>query len=271
MNIPAAIALGGLSVSTGLHAAASLALLRLRKTSRGQVLPHFAPPVSILKPLSGLDDGLEENLESFFRLDYRRYEVVFSFASDADPAYPIARLVADRHPRIPSTFVFDERDGGGNAKIDRLAAALEKSRHRMILTSDGNVRVRPDFLSRAVSHFAQSGVGLVSHLFLATGAVTPASRIESLYLNGCLQPGTAAVSGILGIPCVTLRANTERPITCEIGTNLLVGTRPDCIREGAFGVLAGRERKSSIPKYWDGQAAERIVRIIMGARQAAVA
>jgi ceramide glucosyltransferase len=202
MNLPAAIALGGLSVSTGLHAAASLALLRLRKTGRGQVLPHFAPPVSILKPLFGLDDGLEENLESFFRLDYGCYEVVFSFVADTDPAYPIARRVADRHPGIPSTFVFDGRDGGGNAKIDRLAAALEKARHRMILTSDGNVRVRPDFLSRAVSHFAQSRVGLVSHLFLATGAVSLASKVESLYLNGCLQPGTAALSGILRIPCV---------------------------------------------------------------------
>jgi ceramide glucosyltransferase len=110
--------------------------------------------------------------------------------------------VADRHPRIPSTFVFDARDGGGNAKVDRLVAALARARHRMILSSDGNVRVRPDFLGRAVSHFGQSRVGLVSHLFLATGAVSLASRVESLFLNGCLQPGTAALSGMLRMPCV---------------------------------------------------------------------
>jgi ceramide glucosyltransferase len=68
--------------------------------------------------------------------------------------------------------------------------------------SDGNVRVHPDFLARAVSHFADSRVGLVSHLFRAAGAVSIASRIETLYLNGCLLPGTAAISGILRMPCV---------------------------------------------------------------------
>ncbi len=110
--------------------------------------------------------------------------------------------MADRHPRIASTFVFDARDGGGNAKIDRLAAALARARHRMVLCSDGNVRVRPDFLGRAVSHFAESRVGLVSHLFFAAGAVSLASRVESLFLNGCLQPGTAALAGLLRMPCV---------------------------------------------------------------------
>jgi ceramide glucosyltransferase len=202
MTLAAALAVGGLCACAAIYAAAAWTLLRLRKTSRGEAAPAFAPAVSILKPLCGLDEGLEENLESFFRLDYRRYEVVFSFAAGTDPAYPVARRVADRHSGIPSAFVFDARDGGGNAKVDRLVAALARARHRMILSSDGNVRVRPDFLGRAVSHFGQSGVGLVSHLFLATGAISLASRVESLFLNGCLQPGTAALSGMLRMPCV---------------------------------------------------------------------
>jgi ceramide glucosyltransferase len=68
--------------------------------------------------------------------------------------------------------------------------------------SDGNVRVRADFLGRAVSHFADRRVGLVSHLFAAAGAESVASRVEALYLNGCLLPGTAAIAGILKTPCV---------------------------------------------------------------------
>ena len=202
MTLPAALALTGLAASAAVYAAAALTLSRLQRTARGEPAPAFAPAVSILKPLCGFDEGLEENLASFFRLEYRRYELVFSFASDADPAYAIARRVADRHPWVPSTFVFDPRDGGGNAKIDRLAAALARARHRMVLCSDGNVRVRPDFLGRAVSHFAESRVGLVSHLFLARGAVSLASRVESLFLNGCLQPGTAVLAGLLRRPCV---------------------------------------------------------------------
>lgn len=202
MNLPAALALGGLAASAAIYAGAAAALLRLRMTSRGEPVPGFAPAVSILKPLCGLDEGLEENLESFFRLEYDRYEIVFSFAADTDPAYPVARRVADRHPGVPSVFVFDARDGGGNAKVDRLAAALGRARHRLVLSSDGNVRIRPDFLRRAVSHFADPRVGLVSHLFRASGAVSMASRLEALFLNGCLQPGTAAVASVLRMPCV---------------------------------------------------------------------
>jgi ceramide glucosyltransferase len=202
MRALAAVGLAGLGVSTALYAVAAAEVRWLRKTGRGQRVPGFSPPVSILKPLRGLDEGLEENLASFFRLQYPRYEVVFSFADRSDPAYPVAREVADRYPKVPATFVFDPRDSGGNAKIDRLAAAAEHARHRLLMFSDGNVRVRPDFLGWAVSYFADSRVGLVSHLFRASGASSLASRIESLLLNGCLLPGTASIAGILKMPCV---------------------------------------------------------------------
>lgn len=207
-------ALGGLLLSVVIHAASSAALLAARRRSRGEAVPGWTPGVSIVKPLCGVDEGLAENLDSFFRLDYRDerdgdepggFEVIFSFATAQDPAYPIARRVADRHPEIPSVFVFDGREPGGNAKVNRLTAGLRHARHRLILFSDGNVRVRPDFLRRAVSEFAptQTGqTGLVSHLFFARGARGLAARLESLYLNGCLQGGTALLAGGLHMPCV---------------------------------------------------------------------
>jgi ceramide glucosyltransferase len=202
MRALAAAGLAGLAVSTAVYAVAAAEVRWLRRTARGHRVPGFTPPVSILKPLSGLDEGLEDNLASFYRLAYPGYEIVFSFASASDPAYPVARRVADRHRAVPTAFVFDPRDSGGNAKVDRLAAATERARHRLVMFSDGNVRVHPDFLARAVSHFADPRVGLVSHLFRAAGAESLASRVETLYLNGCLLPGTSAISGILRMPCV---------------------------------------------------------------------
>jgi ceramide glucosyltransferase len=203
-------AFAGLSLSVAAYAGSALALLAARRRSKGEPIRGWEPGVSIVKPLCGVDEGLEENLESFFRLEYPagRHEVLFSFASEKDAAYPIARRVADRHPGIPSLFVFDGREPGANAKVNRLTAALRYARHRLILFSDGNVRVRPDFLRRAVSWFAspnpasRNRVGLVSHLFLARGATGMASRIETLYLNGCLQGGTALLSGAMQMPCV---------------------------------------------------------------------
>ena len=193
----------GLAASVVAYSLSLVALNRIRRPwTRAMPLPALSPPVSILKPLCGTDDELEENLESFFRLDYPSYEVVFSFTGREDPAYPVTRRVADRHPAVPSTFVFDPREPGGNAKVNRLGAAQRHARHRLLWLADGNVRVRPDCLSRAVARFADPRVGLVSHLFRARGAVTVGSRLESLHLNGCLLPGTAAIAEWLRMPCV---------------------------------------------------------------------
>jgi ceramide glucosyltransferase len=203
LALPLGIAgLVGLASSAAVYAAAVVTLVRLRRTHRGEPLAGFAPPVSIIKPLAGLDEGLEENLGTFFRLDYETYEIIFSFARKDDPAYRVARRVADRYTGVRATFVFDEREPGGNAKVNRLSAASRYVRHHHVLFSDGNVRVRTDFLRRAVSWFRDPRVGLVSHLFRGVGASSLGSRVESLYLNGCLMPGTAFIAAVLRRPCV---------------------------------------------------------------------
>ena len=71
---------------------------------------------------------------------------------------------------------------------------------------------------------------------------------------------------VLGVPCLTMRTNTERPITCEIGTNVLVGTDPQRIVSEASSILEGHTRRGAIPEKWDGNAAERIVSVLLNAR-----
>ena len=73
--------------------------------------------------------------------------------------------------------------------------------------------------------------------------------------SGGLQEETT----VPGVPCITMRHNTERPITCEVGTNVIVGNSPDKILSAARTVLAGQGKKGAIPEKWDGRAAERIV------------
>lgn len=69
---------------------------------------------------------------------------------------------------------------------------------------------------------------------------------------------------VLGIPCITMRRSTERPITCQAGTNRLVGNDPTRIREAAFAVLENALPPHRIPEKWDGHAAERIVNALLG-------
>jgi UDP-N-acetylglucosamine 2-epimerase (non-hydrolysing) len=77
--------------------------------------------------------------------------------------------------------------------------------------------------------------------------------------SGGLQEETTA----LGVPCLTLRNNTERPVTIEEGTNVLVGTDPKVIEEAAADILVGNAKHGHRPDLWDGNAAERIVRILL--------
>jgi UDP-N-acetylglucosamine 2-epimerase (non-hydrolysing) len=72
--------------------------------------------------------------------------------------------------------------------------------------------------------------------------------------SGGLQEETTA----LGVPCLTLRENTERPITVEQGTNTMVGRDLQAIRQGVAEILAGRGKRGLVPEFWDGHAAERI-------------
>lgn len=78
--------------------------------------------------------------------------------------------------------------------------------------------------------------------------------------SGGLQEETTA----LGVPCVTIRENTERPITVDIGTNYLAGTRPEAILAAAREILSGKAKKGGMPPLWDGRAAERIVDVLLG-------
>jgi UDP-N-acetylglucosamine 2-epimerase (non-hydrolysing) len=74
--------------------------------------------------------------------------------------------------------------------------------------------------------------------------------------------GIQEESTVLGVPCLTLRDNTERPITVDEGTNLLVGQRPDKIVDAAREILAGRSKRGRVPSLWDGHASERVVEIL---------
>jgi len=100
-------------------------------------------------------------------------------------------------------------------------------------------------------------------------ATDPLAYLEFLHLNthasmvitdsGGLQEETT----VLGVPCITLRHNTERPITCTEGTNVLVGNGKAKILDTARKILAGSMKEGRIPDKWDGKAAERIVEILL--------
>jgi UDP-N-acetylglucosamine 2-epimerase (non-hydrolysing) len=116
-----------------------------------------------------------------------------------------------------------------------------------------------------LSHFFNSGEH-VEGIWITE----PLGYLEFLHLNmnarlvltdsGGLQEETT----VLGVPCITMRPNTERPITCEVGSNVMVGSSKETILREAFKILNGEVPKGRVPEKWDGKAAERIVDILVG-------
>lgn len=78
--------------------------------------------------------------------------------------------------------------------------------------------------------------------------------------------GITEETTVMGVPCITLRDNTERPETCTVGTNELIGTKPEAIKPALDKLFAGQWKKGAIPELWDGHAAERIISILAGLR-----
>lgn len=74
--------------------------------------------------------------------------------------------------------------------------------------------------------------------------------------------GITEETTVMGVPCITLRDNTERPETCTIGTNELIGTNPDAVAPALKKLFAGQWKKGAIPELWDGKAADRIIKIL---------
>ncbi|HEY2321843.1 MAG TPA: glycosyltransferase, partial [Thermoanaerobaculia bacterium] len=159
--------------------------------------------VSILKPVCGVDDELEANLESFAKMRGVPYEVIVSIADLQDPALPIVERVMARHTNVAWKLVIggDAKLEAYNRKVARLIAAMPHATGDILLISDSNVRVEPEDLAMTVRAFDDPLVGCVSNLFTGAGARTFGASIESLHLLSFVVPG-AVIAASANIPCV---------------------------------------------------------------------
>ncbi len=160
----------------------------------------FTPPISVLKPLRGVDGALEENLESFCRLDYPQFEILFAIGDPADPAVEVARRVRDRHPGLPIRILTGKDGSSINQKVAALIPAWEEARHPFRLISDSNIRVEPAYLRETAAHAADPRVGLVTNLIRGAGGRGIGAWLENLHLNGFVMPSVAFLDRFLGMP-----------------------------------------------------------------------
>lgn len=159
--------------------------------------PEPRPGISILKPLCGVDDRLEENLACFAALPYPEYEVLLGVKSARDPAFAVAHAAARRWPERMRVVV-QRHDEGLNPKVNQLVGLARAARHDLFVVSDSNVRVRPDYLDGIAAALADPAVGLVTHPIAGVGERRLGSVLENLHLAGSVAPGVVAAQVLAG-------------------------------------------------------------------------
>ena len=159
---------------------ASVAALRFFRRERARSLPPITPPVSVLKPVRGLDFGSYENFLSFCLQDYPDYELLFAVNDDKDPAVPlIQRLQREFPERRIRLFAGAERLGA-NRKINKLARLVREARNDILVISDGDVRVGPRYLREVVAPFADPRTGLVTCFYRGIAERNLGAELEAV-------------------------------------------------------------------------------------------
>jgi ceramide glucosyltransferase len=140
----------------------------------------FAPPVSILKPVRGVDSGAYENFASYCRLEYPQYELVFAMADPNDPVIPVIEKLQMDFPNRSIRFVTDVPRIGENNKVNSLCRLVKEARYELLVMTDSDVRVPRDYLREVVAPFADRRVGAVTCFYRCAGGGTLAADLDML-------------------------------------------------------------------------------------------
>ena len=141
------------------------------------------PPVTVLKPVHGLEKNQRENLRSACLQDYPQFQVVFSVQDAADPSIPLLKEIQREFGTERVTVAIENCQPGTNGKINNMVGGLKHARYDILVISDSDVFLKPDYLKTIVAPLADPDVGCTCTFYKAAGADTWFEKIELLTLN----------------------------------------------------------------------------------------
>lgn len=181
------------------YAAASIAALRFFWRERARNLPNFAPPVSVLKPVRGVDFGSYENFASFCRQDYPDFEILFAVNDSADPAVEVIRRVIAEFPRKRIQLFVGSEPIGASPKMNKLCRLAREARHEILVLSDGDVRVGPNYLREVVAPFADKKTGVVTSFYRGIAERNLGAELEAIGATSDFSAGVLMAEWMEGM------------------------------------------------------------------------
>ena len=170
--------LAGALVYSGLTVIAALRYLAVRPPDL-----RSAEPVSILKPLHGLEADLESNLRTFFEQDYPSFEILFAVRDANDPAVPVVEKLRQEYPKVPSRLLITGEPPYPNAKVFSLDRMLHASAHDLVVMSDSDIRVTPTMLQTIAAEFQDPKLAVATCPYRAVAGSSFWSRLEAIGMN----------------------------------------------------------------------------------------
>lgn len=198
-----ALSIAGIATLGGL-AYYLIAIFCAYRLSRRRLPPYDQqqndlPPMSLLKPLCGAEPELEQCLATFFTQDYPEYEILFAVRHAADPAVEVVNRLRQAYPQIPTGMVYTGEPPYANAKIYSLEKMAAAARHELLIITDSDTRVAPDYLKALAREFAGPDIGAVTNLYRGVNGGDLWSRLEALGMSTDFMAGVVVAERLEGM------------------------------------------------------------------------
>ena len=183
------------------------------------VAPTTWPDISILKPLSGIEAHLFENIESYLNQDYEgKIQVIFGVQDPDDSAIPVVKSLMWRYPQLDLQLVVNGATYGSNLKVSNLINMGKVARHPLIVLADSDVAVGPNYLRTLAAALAEPGAGVATCLYRGVASGGFWSRLSTMAVHDHFLPG--AILGLaLGLarPCLGATIALSQETLSRIG------------------------------------------------------
>jgi len=170
-----------------------------KSTDRSSAMSEFTPPVSILKPVRGLDPDAYDNFASFCRQDYPEYEIVFCVGDRSDPVLPVIEKVIADFPERNVRVLFGSGREATNDKVAKLARLSQEAQYETLVINDSDVRAEPDYLRRVVAPLADPKVGAVTCFYVPTDEKTLVQKLQTVGMYSDFYPGIVVAWQLDGV------------------------------------------------------------------------
>jgi len=163
-----------------------------------KIEPDFHPPITILKPVCGLDSDDYENLASFCQQDYPEYQIIFGVRDGQDPSVDVIKEIISKFPDIDIQLIVSDRIIGTNLKVSNLANTVASAKYPILLIADSDIRVGSDYLRRIIQPMRDPTVGVVTCLYrsLTHGWL---AIVEALWISTEFHPSVLVARKLEGM------------------------------------------------------------------------